>query len=64
MLKHNRKGFIKGVPARDLTDEEARKYGRERLLNSGVYYEEVQPQRVRRGKRDSDEPQPEEEAKE
>lgn len=46
MLKYNKNGFLKGVPARDLTDEEAKEYGRERLLKSGLYEEaERKPRR-------------------
>ena len=38
-MKYLGGGFLYGVPARDLTGEEARKYGRERLLKSGLYIE-------------------------
>ena len=38
-MKYTGKGFIVGVPARDLTDEEVRQYGRRRLLGSGLYTE-------------------------
>ena len=31
------KGSIPGIPARDLTREEAEKYGIEKLLKSGLY---------------------------
>jgi hypothetical protein len=43
MLKFTRIGFLIGVPARDLTDEEAEKYGRERHIKSGLY-KEIAPQ--------------------
>lgn len=32
-------GFFAGVPARDLTAEEADRYGRAQLLRSGLYVE-------------------------
>ena len=32
-------GWIHGVPARDLSDEEAKKHGIKRLLESGLYIE-------------------------
>lgn len=32
-------GFIPGVPARDLTDEEVKRWGKQLLLNSGLYVE-------------------------
>lgn len=32
-------GWLSGVPARDLSDEEVARYGRERLLASGLYAE-------------------------
>lgn len=37
MLKYTGKGFIIGVPARDLTDEEARRFDVNRLVQSGCY---------------------------
>lgn len=37
MLKYTGKGFLIGVPARDLTDKEAERYGRQRLIKSGLY---------------------------
>ena len=36
-MKYNGKGFLQGVPARDLTEQEARTYGVDRLLKSGLY---------------------------
>jgi hypothetical protein len=39
MLKYLGGGFIRGVPARNLTDEEVKKYGKARLLKSGLYKE-------------------------
>lgn len=32
-------GFFHGVPARDLTEEEAKEFGREKLIRSGLYVE-------------------------
>ena len=40
MLKYAGGGYVLGVPARDLSDEEADAYGREALLASGLYVEE------------------------
>ena len=38
MLKYNGKGFIPGIPARDLTDDEVKKYGGTKyLLGLGIY---------------------------
>lgn len=37
MYKFKGTAFLRGVPARDLTDEEAEKIGIERLVNSGLY---------------------------
>ena len=39
MLKYVGNGWIHGVPARDLTDEEVKKYGKKQLLESGLYIE-------------------------
>ena len=39
MMKYIGGGYLAGVPARDLTADEVRKYGRERLLKSGLYIE-------------------------
>lgn len=40
MLKYNGKGFLTGVPARDLTDDEVNQFGKDKLLKSGLYTEE------------------------
>jgi hypothetical protein len=32
--------FIPGIPARDLSDEEVKEYGRKTLLDSGLYEEQ------------------------
>lgn len=37
MLKYVGNGWIHGVPARDLTDEEAKFYGVKQLIDSGLY---------------------------
>lgn len=37
MLKYTGQGFIVGIPGRDLTDAEVKKYGREWLIRSGLY---------------------------
>ena len=34
--------FLPDVPARDLTKEEVKKYGKEKLLASGLYVEAVE----------------------
>jgi hypothetical protein len=36
-MKYKGNGFLQGVPARDLTEQEARTYGVDRLLKSGLY---------------------------
>jgi hypothetical protein len=43
MLKYVGNGsFLPGVPARDLSDEEASKFGEEGLIKSGLYKREIQ----------------------
>ena len=37
MYKYAGNGWIHGVPARDLSDEEAKKYGIIQLIDSGLY---------------------------
>jgi hypothetical protein len=38
MLRYNGKGFMVGIPARDLTDDEVKKYGGAKfLLSLGLY---------------------------
>ena len=39
MLNYVGDGWIDGVPARDLRDEEVQVYGKKRLLDSGLYVE-------------------------
>lgn len=46
MLKYQHNGFIPGVPARDLTDEEAAIHGKRRLLASG-HYQEIRERKAR-----------------
>ena len=43
MLKYMGGGFLQGVPARDLSDEEAKRLGKQRLLSSGLYREVGKP---------------------
>lgn len=38
-MKWNGSGFLTGVPARDLKPAEVKRYGKKRLLKSGLYYE-------------------------
>jgi hypothetical protein len=41
-LKYNGEGFLYGIPARDLTDEEVQQYGGEKfLLSLGIYTKET-----------------------
>ena len=47
-MKYIGKGFIVGIPARDLTDEEVRQYGRRRLLDSGLYIDNKSRKETRR----------------
>jgi len=42
-------GWIDGVPARDLTDEEVKKYGLKRLLDSGLYIKVIEKSEVKNG---------------
>jgi len=39
MLKYVGKSFIVGIPARDLTDEEVKRFGKQKLLDSRLYAE-------------------------
>lgn len=36
-------GYFHGVPARDLTEDEAKQFGRAQLLRSGLYIEAAKP---------------------
>ena len=40
MLKYIGGGFLANVPARDLSDDELKKYDKGELLKSGLYVEE------------------------
>lgn len=39
MLRYTGSGFLPGVPARDLTEDEVKQYGKVRLLRTGLYSE-------------------------
>ncbi len=39
MLKYIGDGWLDGVPARDLSDEEVKQFGKKRLIESGLYIE-------------------------
>ena len=43
MLRYKGNGFIAGVPARDLTEAEVKKFGKDKLIQSGVYQEVRKP---------------------
>ncbi len=43
MLKYNGNGFLPGIPARDLTDEEVEFFGEKELLATGLYSKPEQP---------------------
>ena len=40
MLKYKGGGFLRGVPARDLQEDEVAKFGHSFLVRSGLYYQE------------------------
>ncbi|MHC4334127.1 MAG: hypothetical protein ACYSUV_10310 [Planctomycetota bacterium] len=46
MLKYIGKGFIPGIPARDLADEEVKKYGGAKLLLSTGLFEKPKKKKV------------------
>ena len=50
MWKYTGKGFVPGVPARDLTDEEMKTY---RVEESGLYERVPEPRKPARGKGES-----------
>ena len=55
MLRYTGAGFVVGIPARDLTDEEIEQYGGvEVLLQTGLYVVEEQ-RRTRRAERQQEE---------
>jgi len=41
MFRYIGGGYLVGVPARNLTEEEVKLYGKDRLLNSGLYIEDT-----------------------
>lgn len=47
MLRYVGGGFVHGVPARDLTDEEADAFGREWLLKTQLYVDEPDESKVK-----------------
>ena len=49
MLKYVGNGFIDNVPARDLSDEEVKKYGEKALLDSGLYIKTSIEKEVKHG---------------
>jgi hypothetical protein len=46
MLRWKGSGWIPGVPARDLSEEEAKKFGKLRLIGSGLY-EQVKEKKIK-----------------
>ena len=50
MLIYKGGGYLVGVPARNLTDKEVEQYGKDRLLQSGLYIEDA-PKASRKFKR-------------
>ena len=50
MLKYIGNGFIPGIPARDLSDEEVKKYGGEKLLISTGLFEKPKPKKEKKEK--------------
>ena len=48
MLKYSGSGFITGVPARDLTEDEVKQYGERRLIASGLYYKPIEKKQLKR----------------
>ena len=46
-MKYNGNGFYVNVPARDLSAEEVKRFGREFLLSLGLY-EEIEPPKPKR----------------
>lgn len=38
-LNYKGGGSLAGIPARDLSDDEVKRFGKKRLLESGLYYE-------------------------
>ena len=51
-LKYIGNGFIPGIPARDLSAEDVKKYGgKEKLLATGLYAEPEKPKRKAKDER-------------
>jgi len=50
MLRYVGDGFIPGIPARDLTDDEVKKYGGEKLLLSTGLFAKSKPKKVEKKK--------------
>jgi len=48
MLHYIGSSFIIGIPARDLTDDEAKKYGKSALIKSGLYKEAFTAEKPRK----------------
>lgn len=46
MLKYIGKGFVPGIPARDLKDDEVKKYGGAKFLLSTGLYEKIEKKRT------------------
>lgn len=54
MLKYIGNGsFVVGVPARDLTTQEAKKFGVDRLLGTGLYIEPEQKPHKKKSEKES-----------
>jgi len=54
MYKYIGNGWIHGVPARDLSDEEAKKYGIRQLLESGLYIKVIEKSEVNDGNKSTE----------
>ena len=59
-LIYKGKGFLVKVPTRDLTKDEVKKYGLERLIESGLYEEPIKPKPKRSYRKAEDTDQPDE----
>ena len=55
MLKYNGKGWLPGIPARDLTDEEVKEYGGEMKLLATKLYEKEAPKKAHKPKKEEGE---------
>ena len=51
MFKYLGNGFIYGVPARDLTEEEAKQYGIKRIKSCGLYKHVIKHDSEQRSKK-------------